>query len=152
MIFTLSIRFRKTHERRLVIDLKIGSRQEGRWTVLRIRGEIDLSNASILRRRIMDEVGRGHHSIAVDLSGLDFLDASGLAVLIAGRRMTEEVSGSLVLISPSPQVRRVLQVSGMDKVFAISAKQSLVNDASKEVIYPKRSFKAIPATDQPDFA
>lgn len=119
---------------------------------MRVQGEIDLSNASVLRRRIMDEIRRGHLSIAVDLSELDFLDASGLAVLIAGRRMTEEISGSLVLVSPSPQVRRVLQVSGLDKVFAISAKQSLVNDASKEVIYPKRSFKAFPATDQPDFA
>lgn len=113
---------------------------------------MDLSNASTLRRRIMYEIGRGHHSIAVDLSGLDFVDASGLAVLIAGRRMTEEVSGSLALISPSPQVRKVLQVSGLDKVFAISATQSLVNDPSKKVLYPKRSFKTVPVTDQPDFA
>ncbi len=119
---------------------------------MRVQGEIDLSNASVLRRRIMDEIRRGHHSIAVDLSALDFLDASGLAVLIAGRRMTEEISGSLVLVSPSPQVRRVLQVSGLDKVFAISTKLSPVNEASKEVIYPMRSFKAIPVTDQPDFA
>jgi anti-sigma B factor antagonist len=97
---------------------------EGDWTVLRVQGEIDLSNASVLRRRIMDEIRRGHLSIAVDLSELDFLDASGLAVLIAGRRMTEEVSGSLTLITPSPQVRKVLQVSGLDKVFAMSGTQT----------------------------
>jgi anti-sigma B factor antagonist len=125
---------------------------EGDWTVLRVQGEIDLSNASVLRRRIMDEIRRGHLSIAVDLSELDFLDASGLAVLIAGRRMTEEVSGSLTLITPSPQVRKVLQVSGLDKVFAMSGTPNLVNDPSKTVTYPKRSFKAFPATDQPDFA
>jgi anti-sigma B factor antagonist len=140
-----------TYERRALIDLRIGSRQEGSWTIVKVWGEMDLSNASILRIHIMSEVRDGHHNVGIDLSDLDFIDASGLAVLIAGRRMTEEVGGSLTLISPSAQVRKVLHVSGLDRVFAISDSLGYVKDTA-QISYSKRPFEAAPAADQPDFA
>lgn len=47
------------------------------------------------------------------------MDSSGLAVLISGLRRTKEMGGSLVLVSPTGSVQRVLDITGLDKVFAI---------------------------------
>lgn len=47
------------------------------------------------------------------------MDSSGLAALISGLRRTKEHGGALVLLSPTSSVRRVLTVTGLDRVFDI---------------------------------
>jgi anti-sigma B factor antagonist len=73
----------------------------------------------VLRKHIIDQVEQGQDRIVVDLAGVDFMDSSGLAVLISGLRRTNERQGALALVSPTPSVRRVLSITGLDKVFPI---------------------------------
>lgn len=87
--------------------------------VVKVDGEVDLSNAAGLRDHLIQQVTEGNHNIAVDLSGVEFMDSSGLAVLISGLRRTKEHDGSLVLVGPTASVRRVLSITGLDKVFEI---------------------------------
>ena len=84
-----------------------------------MEGEVDLSNASRLRQHIIEQVEQGNYNLAVDLGAVDFMDSSGLAVLISGLRRTKEHQGSLVLVAPTPSVKRVLSITGLDKVFPI---------------------------------
>lgn len=87
--------------------------------VIKVEGEVDLSNASTLRDRLIEQVQQGSYRIAVDLGGVEFMDSSGLAVLISGLRRTKEHDGSLILVSPTSSVKRVLTITGLDKVFDI---------------------------------
>ena len=80
---------------------------------------MDLSNAAGLRDHLIEQVEKGNYNLAVDLNGVEFMDSSGLAVLISGLRRTKEHDGSLVLISPTASVKRVLTITGLDRVFDI---------------------------------
>lgn len=87
--------------------------------MVKVDGEVDLSNAAGLRQHLIHQVQEANYNIAVDLSHVEFMDSSGLAVLISGLRRTKEHDGSLVLISPTASVKRVLAITGLDKVFDI---------------------------------
>ena len=88
--------------------------------VVTVRGEIDMANAEKLRRAIAAEMRAaataGRATVVVDLSAVSFLDSSGLAVLIAAHH-TPDVRLRLVVITHA--VKRVLEVSGMDKTLDI---------------------------------
>jgi anti-sigma B factor antagonist len=84
-----------------------------------VEGEVDLSNAAALRDHVIDQVQQGNYRLAVELGGVEFMDSSGLAVLISGLRRTKEHDGSLVLIRPTASVKRVLNITGLDRVFDI---------------------------------
>ncbi|HVL50960.1 MAG TPA: STAS domain-containing protein [Actinomycetota bacterium] len=109
----------RTRPRGAVIQLSIDSSPEAGWVVVKVDGEVDLSNASGLREHLISQVQEANYNIAVDLSGVEFMDSSGLAVLISGLRRTKEHDGSLVLIAPTASVKRVLSITGLDKVFDI---------------------------------
>ncbi|MGW2256135.1 STAS domain-containing protein [Kitasatospora sp. NPDC001660] len=87
--------------------------------VCRLEGEIDqdqrprLENA--LARIIRDRPPR----LVVDLAGVDFCDSTGLNILLQTRQDAALAGTSLVLAALSPQIRRLLEITGTDDVFTI---------------------------------
>lgn len=79
--------------------------------VLRVFGEVDLTNCDDLREVI--DANRALSTV-VDLSATNFMDSSGLAALIIARRSVEEIGGSLILRRPSSSIRLLLERSGLD--------------------------------------
>lgn len=65
----------------------------------------------------------GNHRLAIDLAGMEFMDSSGLGVLIAALKRLKENDGELALLSPRDQMRRILNLTGLDKILTI--RQSL---------------------------
>lgn len=96
-------------EEPLIIEVS----DEGNDTVLALRGELDPHTAPDLRREIdhVFEAGRSH--LVLDLAGLSFIDSSGLRVVISAHKETVERGGGLVLRSPSPTTRRLLDITGL---------------------------------------
>lgn len=93
--------------------LNVSSRPQGRYAVITLTGELDLSTAPRLEQEVRTaRTAHGPH-LLFDLSGLDFLDSHGLRVLLRARRQAAEQDGSLSLVSPTPTVDRVLQVTGL---------------------------------------
>lgn len=91
----------------------------GDRTVLALRGELNLHSAPDLSGYLDAMIGRGHLNLELDLSDLDFLDASGLSV-IAGETIRLKLSGgSLVIRDPSVQVGYLLDVTGFTKMIAV---------------------------------
>ncbi len=77
-----------------------------------IRGEVDMATAPQLRELLDHLVDVGSRRIVLDCRGLDFLDSAGIGVLVATRnRLGDE--GELVLDSPGPHVRKVLEITGV---------------------------------------
>lgn len=55
--------------------------------------------------------------VGVDVSGVTFCDSSGLSALVRSRARAAEMTGSLRLASPSPQIQRLLSVAGLTRMF-----------------------------------
>ena len=73
-------------------------------------GEIDISTCPAVRRLLMAAISGGNVHLAVDMSGVTFIDAGGIGVLVAAANRARQAGGGLSLLAPSPQVRRLLAV------------------------------------------
>jgi anti-sigma B factor antagonist len=76
------------------VDLSISTRSEGVHTIVELGGELDVSTVPRLRERLADLIADGHHHLVVDLQGVDFLDSTGLGVLVGGLKRATRTTGS----------------------------------------------------------
>jgi anti-sigma B factor antagonist len=79
-------------------------------------GEIDFSTCPAIRRSLMAAISGGDIHLAVDMSGVTFIDAAGIGVLVAAANRAREAGGDLSLVAPSWQVRRLLDVFHLDAI------------------------------------
>jgi anti-sigma B factor antagonist len=100
-------------------DLLLQTREMGDWTVVDVEGEVDLYTAPRLKDVVSDLAAGGRNHIAVELGGVEFMDSTGLGVLISGLKRCREGGGDLALVGPTEPVRKVLSITGLDKVFPI---------------------------------
>ncbi|HEU4392565.1 MAG TPA: STAS domain-containing protein [Solirubrobacterales bacterium] len=86
--------------------------------VIAVRGELDLSTAPELEAPLDDAVAAGEVSVLVDLSECEFIDSTGIALIVrAWQRLSgdeEEGNGRVVICSHNDQVRRVLEITGLE--------------------------------------
>jgi anti-sigma B factor antagonist len=105
--------------RRYAVDLSLNTRTQGEHTVLEVSGEVDVYTAPALRDRITDLLDAGQQVLIVDLAGVEFLDSTGLGVLVAGLNRAREVGGSLALVCPQERVLKLFRITGLDEVFTV---------------------------------
>ena len=85
--------------------------------IIKLTGEIDLSNADKVRAAIDPTVSSAPERIVFDLSGLDFLDSSGIALLLYVAAKT----GTVQIQNPSEIVRRIIEVTGLSEILHMDA-------------------------------
>lgn len=90
------------------------------FTVLAVKGEIDVYSAPRLRERLVELVSEGHRRIVVDLEGVDFLDSTGLGVLVGGLKRLRSHGGDLSLVCTQPRILKVFEITGLTTVFSIA--------------------------------
>ena len=103
--------------------------QSGR-TVVALTGEIDMEEASKVRRALLDSM-KQKRDILVDLSQVTYIDSSGIASLIEGLQAARKQKNDLALVSVSQRARRVLELARLDKVFTIHADLATALAATK---------------------
>jgi anti-sigma B factor antagonist len=79
-------------------------------------GEIDIATAPAIRRFLMAAISGGDVHLAIDMSGVAFIDAAGIGVLVAAANRAREAGGGLSLLAPSRQVRQLLGVLRLDAI------------------------------------
>jgi anti-sigma B factor antagonist len=84
-------------------------------SVVRLVGEIDISNAGSLGAILDELVGDESHSLVVDLAALEFVDSSGIAMLL---RVAARV-GTVEIRNPSNVVRRIIECTGLTDILRI---------------------------------
>jgi len=89
------------------------------WSVLSVRGEVDVYTAPRFRERLIELVSEGKHRIVVDLEGVDFLDSTGLGVLVGGLKRLRSHDGDLALVCTQARILKVFEITGLTKVFSI---------------------------------
>ena len=99
------------------MDLQIDTSHRGGRTILTPRGAIDLSTIGAFRAVLDDVFLGGPVDLVLDLNEVTFLDSTGLGALISARRRSHAFKGSLVLACRGDAVLRVLEVTGLDRVF-----------------------------------
>jgi anti-sigma B factor antagonist len=92
-----------------IVDIQRTEQPRG----LRVAGEIDLSNTDKLTAALEPEVGQGG-DVTLDVSGLEFIDSSGMRVLIRALIDLED-RGRLVLVGPREPLRRLIAVMGLER-------------------------------------
>lgn len=96
----------------------------GTWTVVSVHGEVDVATAPHLRATLIDLVNQGESSMIVDLTAVDFLDSTGLGVLIGALRRVRTVDGDLRLVCTSRRILRVFELTGLGRVFDVHSSLS----------------------------
>ena len=87
---------------------------------VRISGEIDHHRAAALRQTIDDAICRYRPAtLCLDLSGIAFMDSSGLGLVMGRRALLSRLGGELVLLHPAPAALRMLRLAGMERIVRI---------------------------------
>jgi anti-sigma B factor antagonist len=86
--------------------------------LVRLAGELDLYNAHVVREALLTATARSPERLIVDLSEVAFVDSTALGVLIEARSSLPNKRGFL-LLAPGLETRRALEISGLDKHFAV---------------------------------
>ena len=89
------------------------------YTVLAVKGEVDVYTAPRLREKLVELASQGKYQIIVDLEGVDFLDSTGLGVLVGGLKRLRSHDGDLGLVCTQNRILKVFEITGLTKVFEI---------------------------------
>jgi anti-sigma B factor antagonist len=94
---------------------------EGGVRVVSVRGELDLGTAPELEGPLEDAIG-AEAPLLIDLSECEFIDSTGIAMIVrAWQRLGEGGNGRVVICSGNEQVRRVLEVTGLEREIPVRA-------------------------------
>jgi anti-sigma B factor antagonist len=101
---------------------KVGTENVDGVRVLAVCGELDLETSPQLHHSLQSAIEDGANAVLIDLTDCEFIDSTGLAVLVAGWKAMEDGNGapqSLVLCCPDDQVERLLKLTGLHETIAI---------------------------------
>lgn len=88
-------------------------------SVLSVEGELEFGTAAPLRSALLDLAHEHAGTLVLDLSGVDFIDSTGLSLLVQAKQRLDAQGSRFVLRNPAHRVMRVLEVAGLATVFDI---------------------------------
>jgi len=88
-------------------------------TVVAVGGEIDVYSAPKLRERLITLVDSGSYNLIVDMEAVEFLDSTGLGVLVGGLKRVRAHDGWIDLVCTQGRILRIFRITGLSKVFSI---------------------------------
>jgi anti-sigma B factor antagonist len=94
-------------------ELRLTSERDGDAHVIAVSGELDLANGNELQRELLRVEATDARSIVVDLSGLQFMDSTGIRVLLSADARSRADSDRLTLLRGPAAVQRVLEITGV---------------------------------------
>jgi anti-sigma B factor antagonist len=94
--------------------------------VITLAGILDMNDVARLRAELKRLVQEGHKKIIVDLDALEYLDSSGLGVLVGALARIREQDGDLPIVVSNPRNRRVFDVTKLSYVFTLYPSLSAV--------------------------
>ena len=101
------------------MELGLDVTERNGYSVLAVHGEVDVYTAPRFRERLIELVSAGKYRVVVDLEGVDFLDSTGLGVLVGGLKRLRSNDGDLALVCTQSRILKVFEVTGLTKVFEI---------------------------------
>lgn len=112
------------------MELSVAQRADGAPSVVTVSGEVDVHSAPQLRDGLTSVLSASDNSasaaassaascVVVDLTGVTFLDSTGLGALVAARTLAGERGITMRLACPSQRIVKLFTITGLDGVFEI---------------------------------
>jgi anti-sigma B factor antagonist len=111
------------------MDLRLRARDHEGIMVVEVAGELELHNAPQLRAELLRACEVDQPCVVVDLSGLTFIDSTGIGVLVGALKRTREHGGVLTLVCPVPRIRRVFEITGLLKALPLYETRQAAQEA-----------------------
>lgn len=100
-------------------DIEIDVERRGGSTIVSARGEVDVATAPALREGLDEAVAADAGAVVVDLTGVTFIDSTGLGVLIGARKRCLDADLELRVVVTEPRILKVFEITGLTELFAI---------------------------------
>jgi anti-sigma B factor antagonist len=101
------------------MELSLATRTVAEHTVLEVGGEVDVYTAPRLRERLVELVDAGARNVVVDLGGVEFLDSTGLGVLVGAMKRLRVAHGRFGLVCSKEALLKIFRITALDQVFPI---------------------------------
>jgi anti-sigma B factor antagonist len=101
------------------VDLKLGHSNKDGIEVVDVEGEIDVYTAPRLRELLIELVNKKNYQLVVNMEKVEFLDSTGLGVLVGGLKRVRAHDGSLDLVCTQERILKIFRITGLTKVFGI---------------------------------
>jgi anti-sigma B factor antagonist len=98
--------------------------RNGSAETLYVTGELDVSTASALEHAVLRSIDGQGGEFHVDINALSFMDSTGAQALLRLHRRLNNFGRRLVVVSPSRQVRQVLEILGLDQIIDLRHRAS----------------------------
>jgi anti-sigma B factor antagonist len=92
---------------------------DGGAYVMSVRGEIHVTTAPQFAERLTAVIESGKTAVVLDMTGVEFIDSTGLSVLLNGLRLVTQRRGHMALVCTNPTVLRLFQITNLDSTFDI---------------------------------
>ena len=87
--------------------------------ILDVEGEVDVYTSTQLKEIIVSTIDAGVKTIVMNMAKVEYLDSTGLGVLIGALKHLREKQGSLIIVAPSMRIMRIFEITGLYKIFSI---------------------------------
>lgn len=101
------------------MELSLATRTVGEHTVLEVGGEVDVYTAPRLRERLLELIDSGARHVVVDLGRVDFLDSTGLGVLVGALKRLRTAEGTFALVCDKEPLLKIFRITALDQVFPL---------------------------------
>ena len=102
-----------------VATLRLRVEQLDEVEVLELEGEVDLSTVDEFIQQLFELSESGRARIILDLAPVSFIDSTVVNTLFASVARIRRAGGDLAIVCPNPDVRRVLEITGLDAIFRV---------------------------------
>lgn len=103
------------------LSVKHGDEQSN---IIVLQGEIDIYSAPDFKEQLYRIIDEGQQSIVLECSELSYIDSMGLGILVGALKRLKEQNRDIVVRNPKNNIRKLLRITGLDKVFIIEEAKS----------------------------
>ncbi|HOO55655.1 MAG TPA: STAS domain-containing protein [bacterium] len=116
------------------MDVKMEVKREEDYILFSVTGEIDLYNAKQLKDKVNTTTENAKtQNLILNLLEVDYIDSTGLGILIGIKRRTSENNGKMVLVLVSERISKLFEITGLSNIFVIkSSIQEAVEELQKQ--------------------
>lgn len=103
----------------LSVEFGVTVTTQGPWEVLAVTGEIDMATAPRFRQQMRTMVNAGTRNVVIDLSGVDFIDSTGLGVLMGAAKRVRSADGEIRLVVTGSRFTDLIEITRLDRVIDV---------------------------------
>ena len=90
------------------------------WVLARVAGDVDVATAPRLREQLVRLISDGQAKVVLDLDGVDFLDSTGLGVIVGVLKRARTHGGDLRLVCTKQSIRKVFEITALDRTMPLA--------------------------------